>query len=91
MGNIRYSVDIKPKLSGINTKLIYVSKSKYEGDWHSTLHSHYFTELFYIVSGKGNFMVEGELFPVKENELVVVNPNIDHTEKSMDESLWCCF
>lgn len=86
MGNIRYSVDIKPKLAGINTKLIYVSKSKYEGDWHSAQHSHYFTELFYIVSGKGNFMVEGEIFPVKENELVVVNPNINHTEKSMDES-----
>lgn len=81
MGNIRYTFNSK-EIQKLNAKLLYVSTSKYEGDWHSTLHSHYFAELFYVISGKGNFVVENEKFPVKENDLVIINPNIEHTEES---------
>ena len=35
------------------TKLLYVSTAKYGGDWHSLLHTHACTELFYVVGGMG--------------------------------------
>ena len=36
-------------------RLRYVSISKYEGDWQSIPHTHQFTELFYVLRGKGVF------------------------------------
>lgn len=63
-------------------KLIYVTRSEYDKDWHSIPHSHPFTELFYIVKGKGYFLLPNRQIPVKENDLVIINPFIDHTEKS---------
>ncbi len=58
MGNTRHCIDDN-KLSCFDTiKLLYVSTSKYEGDWQSILHSHPFSELFYVVQGSGSFITE---------------------------------
>lgn len=62
--------------------LLYITHSEYEKSWHSTPHTHHFTELFYIVSGVGSFVLPDREIPVKENDLVVINPNVEHTEKS---------
>lgn len=62
--------------------LLYITHSEYEKSWHSTPHTHHFTELFYIVSGVGSFILPDREIPVKENDLVVINPNVEHTEKS---------
>ena len=32
-------------------QLLYVSTAKYGGDWHSLMHTHAGTELFYVVGG----------------------------------------
>lgn len=61
-----------------------VASAKYGGDWHSTPHAHSYTELFYIVGGDGQFQINGQRFPVQTHQLVVVNPNIIHTEVSYD-------
>lgn len=66
-----------------NFHLRYISISKYEGDWQSLPHTHHFTELFYVISGKGAFYIEGETIPVKPNDLIIINPHIEHTEKTM--------
>src|SRR5690625_3233687 len=71
-------IDIKK----MPVKLIYVTRSEYGKDWHSIPHSHPFTELFYIVKGKGYFLLPDQQIPVKENDLVIINPFIEHTEKS---------
>lgn len=86
MGNTRYTISQKQALPELNFKLIYISTSKYEGDWHSTMHTHHFTELFYVVHGRGNFMVEEEVFSVKESDLVIINSNVDHTEQSYNDN-----
>lgn len=83
MGNIRHCIE-NSKPSGFDgVKLLYVSTSKYEGDWQSILHSHPFSELFYVVHGSGTFVTEGMEFPVCENDMVIINPNVQHTEKSL--------
>ena len=61
-----------------------VASAKYGGDWHSTPHAHSYTELFYIVGGDGQFQINDSLFPVHAHQLVVVNPNIIHTEVSYE-------
>lgn len=63
-------------------KLLYITRSEYDKGWHSTQHSHHFTELFYIVKGRGYFILPNCEIPVKENDLVIINPNVEHTEKS---------
>lgn len=61
-----------------------VASAKYGGDWNSIPHAHSHTELFYIVGGDGQFQINDRRFPVQAHQLVVVNPNILHTEVSYD-------
>lgn len=84
MGITRYQLgndDTEP----VSAKLLYVTYSKYENDWSSLPHTHYFTELFYVKKGCGTFLVEDQRFPIKEDDFVIVNPNISHTETSMGD------
>ncbi len=66
--------------------LLYISTAKYGPDWHSILHAHGFTELFYVLGGKGQFQVRDSCFSVAEGDLVLVEPNTEHTETSVEET-----
>ena len=65
-------------------KLLNVASAKYGGDWHSVPHTHNHMELFFIVGGKGQFLIDEQLYPVDVNNLVIINPNIVHTEVSLN-------
>lgn len=65
-------------------KLLNVASAKYGGDWHSVPHTHDHLELFYIIGGKGQFLIEDQLRPVNVNNLVIINPKISHTEVSLN-------
>ncbi len=67
-----------------SAKLLNVSSAKYGGDWHSVPHTHNHMELFFIVGGKGQFLIQDTLYPVDVNNLVIINPNIIHTEVSLN-------
>lgn len=81
----RYEI-IAQDFQKLNTKLLYISMSKYEGDWNSIPHIHHFTELFYVVSGKGNFCLRNETYPISSNDLIIVPSNTEHTERSYNAS-----
>ncbi len=83
MGNTRHCIDDNKLSCFDNIRLLYVATSKYEGDWQSILHSHPFSELFYVVRGSGSFITEGMEFSVARNDMVIINPNVQHTEKSL--------
>ena len=61
-------------------KLLNIASAAYGGDWHSVPHTHNHTELFYIVGGKGQFLIDERLYPVEQSRLVIINPNVSHTE-----------
>ena len=65
-------------------KLLNAASAKYGGDWHSVPHTHNHMELFYIVGGKGQFLIEDRLYPVNASNLVIINPNVTHTEVSLN-------
>ncbi len=60
-----------------NPTVFYVSKVKMVND--GVYHDHDFTELAYILSGKGKYLVEGEEFDVDAGDLVICNPGVKHT------------
>ena len=56
MGNSRHDLSIpKDYFMKDKAKLLYVSSSTYGGDWISTPHTHYCSELFYVLDGVGQF------------------------------------
>ena len=67
------------------TQLLYVSTAKYGGDWLSVPHTHTCTELFYVLSGCGNFLVGNESIAVSKGDLIAINPMVEHTETSSQE------
>lgn len=80
MGNTRYLIN--KKNYDTNYELLYISKSKFENDWHSTAHFHPFTEIFFITNGKGAFLLNESIVNVNKWDLIIINPNCLHTEKS---------
>ena len=80
----RYSME-NDNINPINAKLLYVTHSVYENDWPSLPHTHYFTELCYIKRGKGNYLIEDQIYPVKEDDFIIINSNITHTERSVGD------
>lgn len=80
MGNTRYLIN--KKNYNPNYELLYISKSKFENDWHSTAHFHPFTEIFFITDGKGAFHLDDAIVNVNKWDLIIINPNCLHTEKS---------
>lgn len=63
-------------------QMLYITSSICENDWISSPHAHDFTEIFYIKSGLGYFIVEGQKYKVQKNDLILINPLIEHTEFS---------
>lgn len=85
MSNQRYSFSDNPE-ERLSFKLLYISTSKYEGEWQSHPHTHHFSELFFVIKGQGDFIVEDKRFPLQENDLIIVNPHIEHTEVSVSSN-----
>ena len=85
MSHIHYAFNqTKESPSREPLKLRNVASAQYGGDWHSTPHTHKYTELFYITGGDGQFQIDDEQFLVRSHQLVIVNPNIIHTELSYE-------
>lgn len=63
-------------------RLLYLSTFVYEEDWASVVHSHPIAEIFYIINGRGVFMVDGVHRSVKQYDCLIIAPNTPHTEKA---------
>ena len=85
MGRNYYSI-AKPDVEDGHAKLLSVSLSKDESDWQSVHHTHPFTEIFYVVSGKGQFLFLNETYPISSGDLVIIPPYLEHTEQSIPGS-----
>ena len=83
MSTARFAISHAPATRE-SFRLLYISKSRFGGDWNSTAHTHACTELFYCLSGEGQFFIQGQLYPVQPDDLVIVNPQVEHTELSLN-------
>lgn len=83
MGQQQFEQNLNFDYTSINKiKLLYASSSRYGGDWISTPHTHYCSEIFYVTEGNGQFQIEDKVYPVHAHDVVIVNPNVVHTELS---------
>ena len=57
-------------------RLLYASSATYGADWHSLPHTHDCIELFYVVSGVGQFRMGHDLLAVAKGDLVTINPQV---------------
>ena len=64
-------------------QLLYITQSSYDQEWNSKLHTHSCAEIFYVTRGKGHFYLGTRCYDVFEDDLVIVNPNVTHTEQGM--------
>lgn len=60
-----------------NPTVFYVSKCKMIKN--GVYHNHDYTELAYILSGKGKYLVDGKEYDVEAGDLVICNPGVMHT------------
>lgn len=85
MSHNRYNIiDQETQIVPNNAKMLYLSTAKYDGDWHCVPHTHTFAELFYVVNGMGQFRIESNYYSVSAGDLIILNPNVEHTETSLD-------
>lgn len=82
MGSKRYEIS-EAAVAG-EPGLLYISSSQYDGTWHSIMHTHGNAELFYCVGGVGRFRVQDEVIPVQADDIILVNPYVEHTEYSLE-------
>lgn len=63
-----------------NATLAYISNAHYSADWLSVPHTHTCAELFYVLSGSGQFQIGAKCYPVKKHNLILINSQVEHTE-----------
>lgn len=81
MSNQKFNLE-NTTLPQLSFRLLSISASKYENDWESFPHSHYYTEIFFIKSGTGHMKIENESIPLAANNLVLIGAQVLHTEFS---------
>lgn len=61
-------------------RLLYVSPLSVRSDLIGPSHAHDCVEIFFIMQGCGGFVIRNERISVKQNDFVIVNPSVEHTE-----------
>lgn len=72
------------KITNQSFQVLSVDSRKYQSTWQSIPHSHYFSEILYILEGKGNFIVHDQMYSIRRNNVILINPHVLHTEQSSD-------
>lgn len=83
MSTQRFQID-QVDFNKAQPKLLYITESKFDHEWNSTLHTHLYTEMFYVTKGHGLLSLDNKNYPVKEDDLVIVNPLVSHTERGIE-------
>lgn len=87
MSTNRYFITFSEnKETNFNFKSLFISQAKYEADWISLVHTHPFTEIFYVIGGEGHFITNQHQFDVSESDVIIVNANVEHTEVSSSDN-----
>lgn len=83
MSTQRFQID-QVNFNQSRPKLLYITESKFDHEWNSMLHTHLYTEMFYVTKGNGLLCLDNKAYPVKEDDLVIVNPLVSHTERGIE-------
>lgn len=82
MSHRRYSSN-DTNFQKMDARLLSISLSRDDKDWQSVFHTHHFTEIFFVLNGKGKFLFREETRPIQTGDLIIIPPYIGHTEQSI--------
>ena len=90
-----YFCNVENQLAGNVYKLLQVSRIARANEKETVkstenFHAHPFCELFFVLSGRGVFVVENERMEVGEGDLIIINANMRHTEFGVYNFYYCC-
>ena len=74
---IEYSKDDAIKL---DTKFLYAGKIERIKQWKEPAHSHPFCEILFVLSGKGQSVVDGSTYEINKGDIIIYNANTTHSE-----------
>lgn len=66
----------------LNANILYTGTVRDDPNWFNIPHSHDFCEILYVVSGTGEAVISNTAYSIHEGDLVIINPNTIHEEKS---------
>ena len=84
MSHRHYSIK-ENEIPEIHPRLLSITLSRDEKDWPSVLHTHPFTEIFFVISGEGRFVFRQEIRTIQAGDLIIIPPYLDHTEQSLPD------
>ena len=67
-----------------DNNLLYISKTEIGDDFKTNYHSHPNVEIILIIKGEGSIISKEKKYSIKEKDLFIINPYIDHYEISKD-------
>ena len=65
------------KIEELDPTFLFTWKGTREQD-EENYHNHEFLEMAFVLSGEGNYHIEGEKYVVKEGDLLILNPGVRH-------------
>lgn len=72
----------KSPSANLSINPLYVSYVTHTHEWQTPLHTHPYTELIFLTHGEGVFSTTDEERTISKNQLVIINPYIQHIEKA---------
>lgn len=72
------------KIDDLNPTFLFAWKGSRDVD-EDSYHSHDHLELAYIMSGKGKYYIEDEMYDVQEGDLLILNPGVKHQAQPAEE------
>lgn len=72
-------MDTKPniKIDNLNPTFLFTWKGSRDVD-EDSYHCHDHLEIAYIMAGSGKYYIEGEMYDVREGDLLILNPGVKH-------------
>ncbi len=52
--------------------------TRHKGNGEPEYRSHDFLEIAYVLSGEGKYRIDDKIYPVKEGDLIMINPGVKH-------------
>lgn len=75
---IRFDFEEKPHIS--TPQLIYFIKDTCAYAFHEKLFTHNIAELYFVLDGNGHVRLNKQVFPIKGNDIIFINPYVTHGE-----------
>lgn len=74
-------------MANSNLNVLWAARTKYINNWGIKSHKHNCFQIFYIVAGKCQFIVNGELIFIDQNQYIIVLPGEEHSMQKNHENL----